>query len=232
MTNKASLYRGVYKNGKRWVAKCGFEYQSYCLGTFDKEYEAGLKYDEFAKKVYGDKAILNFCKHTSTLINIAGKVKGIRLKGGYIAWVDDESFPNLSRFNWSIDGCGYPQAAIKTTKGLRPVRMHRVILGLVGREMGDHKNGDRLDNTLCNLRKCNQSENTRNKRLNKNNTTGFKGVYYNSKRGKYQADINVDYKHKFLGAFDSAVEAARCYDRAALKYFDSFALTNADLNLY
>ena len=58
------------------------------------------------------------------------------------------------------------------------VLMHRYILGLEkgdGRS-GDHENHDTLDNRDSNLRIASPTEQSRNRRIPKNNTSGFKGV--------------------------------------------------------
>ncbi|MCT4563759.1 MAG: AP2 domain-containing protein [Maledivibacter sp.] len=47
-----------------------------------------------------------------------------------------------------------------------------------------------------------------NNKLNKNNTTGYKGVYLRKKDGKYTAQIEFQGKRYFLGSKDTAEEAA------------------------
>ena len=45
----------------------------------------------------------------------------------------------------------------------------------------DHIDGDRLNNKFSNLRLVNESENTRNTKMYKNNTVGVTGVYFDTK---------------------------------------------------
>ena len=47
---------------------------------------------------------------------------------------------------------------------------------------------------------------------------GYKGVYYDSSRGKYQAGIRVGKKVIHLGRFTSAEDAANAYNQAATKH--------------
>lgn len=47
---------------------------------------------------------------------------------------------------------------------------------------------------------------------------GYKGVYYDSNRGKYQACIRVGKKVIHLGRFTSAEDAANAYNQAATKH--------------
>ena len=62
------------------------------------------------------------------------------------------------------------------------------------------------------------------RKLNKNNTTGFKGV--TKKRNKYVAQIKINYNTIRLGSFDTAEEAAIEYNKAAKKYGGRFATLN------
>jgi hypothetical protein len=55
-----------------------------------------------------------------------------------------------------------------------------------------------------------QAANTR--KIRSNNTSGFRGVVRHSKVSKWMAQIQIDNKHKYLGLFITAVEAAIAYD--------------------
>lgn len=86
---------------------------------------------------------------------------------------------------------------------------HRAIWAMVHGEWPefiDHINGDRADNRLSNLRAVTRTQNSRNRRLNKNNTTGHTGVK-KMPNGRWSARIRVDGKNKWLGTFDSRDEA-------------------------
>lgn len=53
----------------------------------------------------------------------------------------------------------------------------------------DHIDGDIHNNALSNLRLATLTENNRNARLSSRNTTGVKGLSWDSKRSRYQACI-------------------------------------------
>ena len=55
-----------------------------------------------------------------------------------------------------------------------------------------------------------QARNT--KVISINNTSGYKGVSFHKVIGKWRARITIDYKEKYLGTFDTALEAAEAYD--------------------
>ena len=107
--------------------------------------------------------------------------------------------------------------------------MHRFILGARKGEIVDHRNGDGLDNRRDNLRLCVGKENQGNRRLSKNNKSGYKGVCLDNRRGQWVATIYKNRKPIYLGSFNSAIDAANAYDNAAIGYFGDFALTNAKI---
>jgi len=47
----------------------------------------------------------------------------------------------------------------------------------------DHKDADRYNNKISNLRECTVTENNRNQRLQSNNTTGYKGISLSREKG-------------------------------------------------
>ena len=55
-SKKSSVYKGVYKNGKGWIAQIRHKH----LGFFQSEKEAAMVYDENAKKLFGEFSKLNF----------------------------------------------------------------------------------------------------------------------------------------------------------------------------
>jgi AP2 domain/HNH endonuclease len=110
----------------------------------------------------------------------------------------------------------------------RDVYMHRLILGLAdvrGLDV-DHKNGNGLDNTHTNLRLATPSQNHANTGLQRNNTSGFKGVSYAKDRNRWHAYIKVNQRRTSLGHYNTAEQAARAYDAAALEAWGSFARLN------
>lgn len=73
----------------------------------------------------------------------------------------------------------------------------------------DHKNGDRSDNILSNLRYATLSENGQNRKVPSNNKSGVKGVSFNKQTGKWQAYIQIDGIKVHLGLFKTIEEAQK-----------------------
>lgn len=94
------------------------------------------------------------------------------------------------------------------------------VYGVWADEQIDHINRVRSDNRIENLREATRSENAQNIAMFSTNTSGFKGVSYDSSRGKWAAKIGILGlgKQKTLGRFPSAEEAAKAYAKAAAQY--------------
>lgn len=86
----------------------------------------------------------------------------------------------------------------------------------------DHKNGIRLDNRICNLRKATRSENQRNIAKYNNNKSGFKGVSWDKSRRKWIVAIKNNNKQKTLGRFTDINDAAAAYATAATALHGEF----------
>lgn len=86
----------------------------------------------------------------------------------------------------------------------------------------DHINGDKSDNSINNLRSATKAQNQANRGVQKNNTSGYKGVSFKREKGKWCAKINVKGKSIHLGYFDSASEASDAYISASLIHNGDF----------
>ena len=93
------------------------------------------------------------------------------------------------------------------------------ILSFLGISGWDHKNRDNtLDYRWSNLRPASISEQNQNRGMQKNNTSGFKGVCWNKKTKKWQAYIYVDCKQIYLGLFEQKEDAIKARLEAERKY--------------
>ena len=82
----------------------------------------------------------------------------------------------------------------------------------------DHINRVRTDNRLENLREVTSSQNNQNASLRSNNTSGFKGVSFCSRTGRWRAQIRVDGKGRDLGRHRTPEEAFEAYRKGAAMY--------------
>lgn len=87
----------------------------------------------------------------------------------------------------------------------------------------DHRNGNRADNRIANLREATPAENARNRGLCRRNKSGKVGVHTIKASGLWGAGIWLEGRQVSLGRFEcqEAAIAARC--EAERHYFGDFA---------
>ena len=153
-------------------------------------------------------------------------MKKIPLTQGKFALVDDGDFEWLNQWKWCYDR--YAVRSIQKSKNQRMLWfMHWSIIGKPPKGLEtDHINGDKLDNRKNNLRIVTRSQNMMNKKRQKNNTSGFKGVSRSKEKKKWYARICYQGKEYFIGSFNNEKEAAKAYNIKAKEYFGTFALFN------
>ena len=152
-------------------------------------------------------------------------MKTITLASGENALVDDEDYPLVSQYKWQLLH-GYPRAWGRTDGKRKNILMHQLIMPCLPCFEPDHIDGNKLNNQRQNLRPATRSQNNANRGPQRNNTTGFKGVYLKRNTGRYLAQIQVNKRIIYLGYHDTPEDAARAYDQAARRYFGPFAHTN------
>jgi hypothetical protein len=151
----------------------------------------------------------------------------IPLTQGQNAIVDTADFEWLNEFNWFAYWSRQTQTFYAAKQiSHRLTGMHSFILNCKIGERVDHVNNNTLDNRRENLRKATAAENSRNCRISKRNVSGFKGVHFRKEFGTWRACIRYEYVLRHLGSFDSAEEAAKAYDHAAIELFGEFAHLN------
>ena len=145
----------------------------------------------------------------------------IKLTQNELAIIDDEDLEKVRNHTWCFDSSnGYPVSRIKGKR----VRLHRFLLGIKSKKFVDHINRNKLDNRRSNLRICNVFENVRNRGLNRNNTSGYKGV--TKIKDKWRAQISFKRKFIDLGIFSTPKEAAIAYNNKAKDIHGDFAYIN------
>jgi hypothetical protein len=152
---------------------------------------------------------------------------------GLITIVDAADAPRVTKYSWHArrardkDGEKFYAVAMVTSGGIsRATRLQRFLLNAPKGKWVDHKNGLTLDNRRQNLRLCDPWQNAHNSTLQKNNTSGFRGVSWNKQAKKWQATIRCNGKSRYLGRFDDPSIAAMVYDREARLHCGEFASLN------
>lgn len=155
-------------------------------------------------------------------------MKLIILPCGRATKVDDDDFDRYSRLRWRSGRAD--QTSDKyyahTYGGGREIYLHRLVMGEPLGYLVDHRNGDGLDNQRANLRIATRAQNNANRAAA--SSAGYRGVFQ-VESGRYKATISdrIDSaKCVHLGTFATAEDAAREYDREALRRFGEFAQLN------
>ena len=143
----------------------------------------------------------------------------------YSVVIDDDDYARISSLSW------YPSIRPGRTtvyfrhsvSSKKKIWLHRFILNIDSEEkrLVDHISGDTFDNRKCNLRLCNNRENTRHTGKRITNKSGYKGVYKD--KNKWRSCIRVNEKTMNLGTFSSPELAYAEYCKAALQYFGEYA---------
>lgn len=150
----------------------------------------------------------------------------VPLSQGKVAIIDADDAEKVLAFKWTAME-SYPGLWYAYRKDDRKsILLHRFIMGAPDEVGVDHWNGDGLDNRRENLRLATESQNGANRGLQSNNSSGFKGVVFHRRCGRWQARIKVQGKTISLRYHDTPEKAAHAYDKAARKFFGEFAYLN------
>jgi hypothetical protein len=86
----------------------------------------------------------------------------------------------------------------------------------------DHINGDRADNRIANLRECSPAENAQNRLADRDNKSGYQGVYRPRGQNTWRAQIKKDGVRHYLGDYPTPQEASAAY-KAAKRLLHTFS---------
>lgn len=104
---------------------------------------------------------------------------------------------------------------------------HRAIWALVHGEWPsceiDHRDRNKSNNRLFNLRPASRSNQLANTTLRVDNVARTKGVCWEGRRKRWRATISVSEKQKYLGLFKEIEDAKAAYSKAASETFGEFA---------
>ena len=152
-------------------------------------------------------------------------MKLITLTQSLFAQVDDEDYEYLNQWKWSAAKGRITYYAVRV-ENKTYIPMHRVLLKLTDPKiLGDHIDGNGLNNQKHNIRPCTPVQNKYNS-IKKNSGSTYKGVTWNKQHKKWRARIMYNKKEIFIGHYTSEIEAAKAYDNEAKKYFGEFAYLN------
>lgn len=164
----------------------------------------------------------------------------IPLTRGKVAIVDDSDAAAVLAYKWQAvcrRGLWYARRSFqgkRIAKGVpsphKTIYLHVFIMKPPAGHVVDHKDGVGLNCRRENMRSCTQGQNVAAMKTMNTNTSGFRGVRHDNRNNplakRWEANITHQNRHRSLGRFATAEEAARAYDSAATELFGEFAQPN------
>lgn len=160
---------------------------------------------------------------------------------GYEVLIDDEDIYKVNLYKWWINKREYNTSKLcyfvsnTYTDGKRHIiSLHRYIMNckLHDKVTVDHINGNTLDCRKSNLRICTHAQNCRNRKISKNNSSGYRGVFWNKRDNLWCSQIVFD-KHRYnLGRYSDNISAAKIFDIASIYFYKEYAKTNFPVEDY
>jgi hypothetical protein len=171
------------------------------------------------------------CYNKEIISNLKSKYNTYDLTGeygiGYTSkeepfYFDLEDYDKIKNYCWRKDKYKYIVTNEKEDDR-KIIKMHRLIMNVYDEDIKiDHIFHNRYDNRKKFLRIASNIENSQNRSLQSNNTSGYTGVWYDKKRNKWVAEIKVNKKKKHIGRFNNLQDAVIARKNAEIKYFGDF----------
>ena len=170
------------------------------MAKVDREHELSVSWELLNKQFHYDHLTGVITRLTGTKIGAAGYYT---LKGRNRIMINGKRFL-ASRLAWFLYYGKWPEKTV------------------------DHINGNPSDDRIDNLRLATDSEQQWNKGINRNNTSGVKGVSFNKRRNEaglspWEVYITVYYKRIHIGFFNDLEDAVNARREAAMNYHGDFS---------
>ena len=141
-------------------------------------------------------------------------------------YFDTEDFDLVSKYRWHRLKATGAIAAWDKGNG-KQILLHRLVMHAKDGEIVDHINHQEEMCCKRNLRIVTKMQNSHNAGLQKNNTSGVTGVYWDKKSKKWFALIQKDRIMHHLGMFTDKNDAIAARKVAEEKYFGEYSYDNS-----
>ena len=171
------------------------------------------------------------CLNREKILKAHKKFNKYDLSGEYgVGWTsntnkefyfDLEDYEKIKKYCWYEKDDG----AIVCKSG-SIIYMHRLIMDAPNELQVDHIYHNRNDNRKSMLRIANSTQNTINRSMQSNNTSGYVGISWNKQYRKWHAYISIYNKRINIGYFDNIQEAVIARKQAEEQYFGDWKYKN------
>ncbi len=184
-----------------------------CLNT------NGIIYGKVLNRTIRDKNVYEICGDITNIFLYNNKNRKIAE-----TIIDTKNLEKCINIKWHLSTTGY----VKATINKKAVFLSWIITGKKSHNITivDHKDGNPLNNLENNFQTITRHQNQMKQNIYKNNKSGYKGVCWNKKRGKWGSSISKNGIHYCLGNHISKTEAALAYNEKAKELFGEFATLN------
>ena len=144
-------------------------------------------------------------------------------------YFDLDDYDKIKDYSWHMDDNGYIRTNTYVDGNLKSYLMHNLIMNCPNDMLVDHKNGSDTvnDNRKYNLRIGTQSDNMKNRKINSNNKSGYKGVILHKQSGKWLGYITNN-KKRTSKLFDKKEDAIAWRHNIEKKLFGDWSYNNRD----
>lgn len=189
-------------------------------GLCSKHYTQMRRFGKILKYSYRDKQNYIEILDDHAEIYLINKDNEIAAK----ALIDLDDVDKIKEYKWHLSLSRDKYQYVISSKG--NTKLHRLIMNAPEGSVVDHINHNPLDNRKNNLRICTNQQNVCNCELAKNNKSGYKGIYWNTERKKWQAQVTVNNKTISLGRFDNIEDAIEARKKAAEEHYGEYCYEN------
>lgn len=135
--------------------------------------------------------------------------------------IDTALIPSVQKYHWKKNEKGY---ITRSNRGLPKLHLHWLALGYqeAPEHIIDHINRDKTDCRSSNLRLVTPQQNSMNRSIGRNCTTGYVGVCFHKRRNRYQAKISLNNRNIHLGTSSDPIECAQMYNAASQILFGEY----------
>lgn len=144
------------------------------------------------------------------------------LPDGTVFYIDANMVEKVSKEYWHYSTKGY---IISNARNRPKQSLHRFVLGIAASDNStivDHINRSKLDCRSQNLRVVTAQQNSMNRSIQSNNTTGYVGVTFSNRAKKYIAKIGLNDRDIYLGQSTDPILCAQMYNIASELLFKGF----------